>query len=113
MSVSRVDAMNESNARFLEFEIKGELAIAGYFLMANWPNPATAPMLVTTAGPMKICFQRSADVLADLKTTLSRVSAYGGKLGESAHLWLESLEGVEPEFPSSSTHGLPSGLSAG
>jgi hypothetical protein len=105
--------MNEPHGPLVHFEIRGDLAIAGYFLMANWPNPNTAPMLVTSNGPMTICFARSAEVLNDLRDTLVRVCAYGGKLGESAVLWLEALKSVEPASQARSAGGPPPELHAG
>jgi hypothetical protein len=79
----------------VRFVLTGDFALAGYFLMANWPRPETVPELdAPVDAPMSICVSSTPAALGDLRTALARMKAKGGDLARSAETWLRQLEGA-------------------
>ena len=77
---------------YIRFEITGDLAVAAYFLMANWPDPETVPTLDTSGGPLCLIIDTRTRAVTDLRTTLTRVCDHGGILADSARAWLRSID---------------------
>jgi hypothetical protein len=77
---------------YVRFEVTGDLAVAGYFIMANWPDPETVPTLDTSGGPLCLIIDTRTKALTDLRTMLSRVCDHGGILADSARAWLRVLD---------------------
>jgi hypothetical protein len=81
--------MDEHNVRF---EITGELALAGFFLMSHWSNPDTYPQLETSDGPLKLVVDTRGNALTELRKTLRMVGASDPSLVASANAWLREVE---------------------
>ena len=77
---------------YVRFEITGDLAVAAYFLMANWPDPEPVPTLDTSGGPLCLIIDTRTSAVIDLRTTLSRVCDHGGILADSARAWLRVVD---------------------
>src|SRR5687768_17690056 len=78
--------------RHLRFDLAGDFALAGYFLMAHWPNPDTAPELDVADGRMVLHVDVAGSGLADLRSTLTKLANLGGAISESAAAWFQELE---------------------
>src|SRR5262245_21814130 len=98
--------MNPTSLSF-RFEITGDLAVAGYFLMANWPNPRTAPALDASRKRLAIVLDGSPEAVKDLRETLVRGQTCGGLLGASAEAWLRAIERPETRQPDGGCSSAP------
>ena len=85
---------------YVSFELTGELALAGFFLITHWPNPDTAPVLESSAGPLRPVVDLRGDCFDDLKRTLQRVAGSDGSqrddddgsLLESVEAWWKEID---------------------
>jgi len=87
------------------FDVAGETAYAWYFVMAHWPDPATAPQLRSDVGPPQLIFDPTPGVFQKLRHTLSLALAAGGSVAESASVLLRQIKHVLPEEKPPSTAG--------
>jgi hypothetical protein len=76
---------------FLELDLSGELVLAGYYLMAYWPNPETLPDFCRHGGALGISTGTENGELADIRNTLQAAVAEGGAVAKSAAAFLELL----------------------
>lgn len=77
---------------YMCFELRGELALAGFFLMAHWPNPETAPVIEPSAGMLRLVVDLRGGCFEDLKRTLIEAAGSEGSLGGDDRMLLESVE---------------------
>ena|SRR5688572_11951016 len=68
----------------VRIELRSETALACYFLLATWRDPATAPVLDASEAPMAIVLDFDSDVVARIMKTLTAAQFHAGSLGESA-----------------------------
>jgi hypothetical protein len=80
------------------FELTGELALAGVFLMTHWPNPDTTPELEASAGSLGFVVDTRGSGLDELRHTLRLVSRCKGALGASDGSLLVSAEAWSKEI---------------
>src|SRR5436189_1079587 len=74
------------------FEVRGDTAIAWYFVMANWSNAKTQPRIKLDGDPMKILFDATAEAFADLIAVLHRAAARDGQVRNSARALLSEIQ---------------------
>jgi hypothetical protein len=86
-------ALMVENRRF-QLDITGEYSLAGYFLLAHWPNPDTAPELSTVGGKTVIDVDVDGQGLADLRKVLRELMTIGGVMGDKAADWSRELDGL-------------------
>jgi hypothetical protein len=92
--------------RRFRVEIRGDLAVAAYYLIAHWPDPRTVPELHTSGGPLAISFDGTPKIISDLKGLLLRVvREHGGLLSSSARAFLRLVETWEATQPSADSRG--------
>jgi hypothetical protein len=84
--------MDHPHSRFLRIELTGELALGGYFLMAHWPDPETAPELESANGPLTLVFDTMGRCLDDLRQTLVSVHESNDVLAASVRAWWKELD---------------------
>jgi hypothetical protein len=83
----------------VRFELTGELALAGVFLMTHWPNPDTTPELEPSARSLGFVVDTRGSCLDELRHTLRLVGrckralgASDGSLLVSAEAWSKEIE---------------------
>jgi hypothetical protein len=76
---------------FLQLDLSGDLALAGYYLMAYWSNPETLPEFSQHEGGLVISTGIENGELADMKNTLQAAVAEGGAVARSAAAFLKLL----------------------
>jgi hypothetical protein len=86
------------DAHHICFQLTGELALAGFFLMTHWPNPETTPELEPSDGPLRLSVDMRGSGLDDLKSTLDMVAGCDGALGGSDGSLLKSVEAWSKEI---------------
>jgi hypothetical protein len=78
--------------KVIQVELSGDCASAAYFMMAEWPDPATAPKLETSGGPLRILMPCSKEGLGFIQRILRVVGARSDALGRSAVALLREIE---------------------
>jgi hypothetical protein len=86
------------NDHYICFELTGELALGGFFLMRHWPNPATAPQLDPSGSPLGFLVDTRGSCLDELRQTLRGVGRCKGALGASDGSLLVSAEAWSKEI---------------
>ena len=79
------------SAPYLQLDLCGDLVLAGYYLMAYWPNPDTVPDFFQHDGELEISTGTENGELVDLRSTLQAAVAEGGAVARSAAAFLELL----------------------
>jgi hypothetical protein len=88
---SLVSFWQTTSAAYLQLDLSGDLALAGYYLMAYWPNPETLPDFCQHDGELEISTGTGNGELADIRNTLQAAVAEGGAVAKSAVAFLELL----------------------
>jgi len=78
----------------LHVDLSENLAPVGAFLIEHWPNPATAPTLVTTNGQLQLRVNNDDAGMNDLATALAKALEADGQMGFSASAFKEALFGA-------------------
>ena len=73
------------------FEVRGDTAMAWYFVMANWSDGKTQPTIKLDGEPMKILCDQTAEALAELIEVLKRAAIFDGHVGSSARALLGEI----------------------
>jgi hypothetical protein len=77
----------------LRFDVRGESALACYFLMANWGGQGPVPFIDTLSNPIGIVFSvASRSTIDDIRASLKRAEAVGGAVTQSARAFSALLE---------------------
>src|SRR5262245_46946292 len=76
----------------LRFSLAGEIALAAYYVKANWPRSINAPAIDTSSAPMTIVFAFDAQTVRDLQETLSSAISLNGRMAQSARTMRMLLE---------------------
>jgi hypothetical protein len=92
MSARRVDVAS--------FDVKGETALAWYFVMAHWPSRATQPTLQIESSPMKVLLDETPEAFHDLHETLAYAGTRSGLTAKSAKALAQELEKRSQKRPS-------------
>ena len=92
-----------SDDHYIRFELTGELALAGFFLMSHWPNPDTIPQLQPSVASLGFVVDTRGSCLNELKQTLQSIArchcslgASDGSLLESAEAWSKEIDRLQP-----------------
>jgi hypothetical protein len=80
-----------TRAPYLQLDLSGDLVLAGYYLMAYWPNPETLPDFCQHNGDLEISTGTEHGEIADIRNTLQAAVAEGGAVARSAAAFLELL----------------------
>ena len=76
----------------LRIQIDDELAMAGYYIMAKWPDATNVPVLEFASDALVLEFDLSSgDALAHLWSILAGVSPRSHLLSWSARAWMLEL----------------------
>ena len=68
----------------LKFPVKGDVAIACYFVKGNWPTVSTEPVLESTGKHMVLTVPLEARVVRDFQELLSQAMSIDAKMAQSA-----------------------------
>jgi hypothetical protein len=84
--------------RYLRFDVSDELGLAGFYLMAHWPESESVPEIERDDGHLVLCVDTTNGELAIMQRLLQQaVADGGGMIGESATAFLKALD----DLPSS------------
>ena len=68
----------------LKFPVKGDVAIACYFVKGNWPNASTEPVLESTAKHMVLSVALETRNVRDFQSLLTQAMSIDAKMAQSA-----------------------------
>jgi hypothetical protein len=94
----------------LRFELRGESAMACYFLIANWNGRTPAPTLDTSSTPLAIVFALdSPRVVEEIRATLARAEPVSTNVARSAQALSKLLDAKIRDLmvPASTTRPRP------
>jgi hypothetical protein len=82
--------------RYIRIPLSSDFALAGYYVMSNWPSAPTAPHLAPSVSPMSLILDSNGEAIDELTKALHAARRRGGMLGDSAAAILESLKSQLP-----------------
>ena len=68
----------------LKFPVKGDVAIACYFVKGNWPNVSSEPVLESTGKHMTLTLALETRNVRDFQTLLTQAMSIDAKMAQSA-----------------------------
>jgi hypothetical protein len=68
----------------LKFPVKGDVAIACYFVKGNWPTPSTEPILESTGKHMVLILPLEARNVRNFQELLTQAMSIDSKMAQSA-----------------------------
>lgn len=84
--------MSASEAPVIAFDVKGDPAMAWYFVMAHWPDPATQPSIRIDLGrTIQILVPVTPKSIRDLRATIDQ-STRLPEMAQSAKALLADLD---------------------
>src|SRR6188768_3754736 len=75
-----------------EFELTAASAMAWYFVLANWPERSTRPIIRADGDPKTVVMPARPEAFDALERTARLAKLQGGHLGASAEVVLASID---------------------
>ena len=79
-----------------EFELTPASAMAWYFILANWPERSTRPIIRVNGDPKTVVMPARPEAFDALTKTARLAQIQGGHLGASADAVLATIDARQP-----------------
>jgi hypothetical protein len=86
--------------RTARIPIAGEFQLAGYFIMAHWPEEMAGPQIEVSTPPLVFMLDLDGPAMAALKRLLTELPPNRPLLAKSAMAWRKELESHGIDFSS-------------